>query len=521
MYQVLYRKWRPKTFDEVVGQSHITETLKNEVESGKVAHAYLFTGIRGTGKTTCAKILSKAINCLSPVRGNPCGECQACKLIDSEQTMDITELDAAGNNRVDDIRELVEEIIFTPTNLKKRVYIIDEVHMLSIGAFNAFLKTLEEPAEHVVFILATTEISKIPATILSRCQRFDFYRISVNDMSNRLIYIAQKEGITLEKEAARLIAKLSNGALRDALSILDRCIMNASDRTNEGNQIKLDYKAVSDTVGIVGKESLYKLVSYILASDIENIIKQTDYFYKSSKDMPGLLKELSEHFRDIMLYKTVSDFKEVSGCSEEDEHIVKEHSDIISLDKVISILEKLEYYSINLRKNNDSRVALEIAFIKLCESIKNDSAQKENDQIEILSRRVSGLERDLEMLKSNQAAVKSVKNQEIEKKEDRKQQTKAGQNIQALDDNIKQIMLNAKKTDAWQEVLKILRDKSPSMASSFAGSKAYINGNYLFIESDNELAFTLLRKSDKRNEIRKIVEQVIGKKYNLGPYKKR
>ncbi|MCQ2463438.1 MAG: DNA polymerase III subunit gamma/tau, partial [Clostridia bacterium] len=258
MYQVLYRKWRPRVFSDVVGQPHVTKTLASEILNKRLSHAYLFTGSRGTGKTTCAKILSKAVNCLSPVDGNPCNECEICRGIDSGAILDVVEIDAASNNGVDNIRDIRDEVNFTPASCKYRVYIIDEVHMLSDGAFNALLKTLEEPPEHVIFILATTEVHKLPSTILSRCQRFDFRRIPSEDMAERMSYIASRENLTLEHDAAMLIARLADGALRDALSILDQC----------GTRSKnIDAQLVSDVAGLTGRVYLFELTNAVCKAD--------------------------------------------------------------------------------------------------------------------------------------------------------------------------------------------------------------------------------------------------------------
>ncbi|MBS6164042.1 MAG: DNA polymerase III subunit gamma/tau, partial [Clostridiales bacterium] len=296
MYQVLYRKWRPKVFADVVGQPQVTVTLKNELMSGRISHAYLFTGSRGTGKTTCAKILAKAVNCLNPRDGDPCGECEICRGIESGSIMDIVEIDAASNNGVDNIRSLREEANYTPSAAKYRAFIIDEVHMLSIGAFNALLKTLEEPPQHVIFILATTEVHKIPATILSRCQRFDFQRIPPQEIAGRLSEIAGREGAALEDQAALLLAKLSDGAMRDALSLLDQCLGRSSDVTVD---------VVTETVGLVGHDYLFKLVDAVNGEDAPTALNLLDQMYRGSKDMTRLCEELSSHYRGLMLVKTM------------------------------------------------------------------------------------------------------------------------------------------------------------------------------------------------------------------------
>ena len=295
MYQALYRKWRPKTFTEVIGQSHITDTLRRQVEEGRTAHAYLFTGTRGTGKTTCARILAKAINCLHPVAGEPCNECEACRGIDEGTLLDITELDAASNNGVDHVRALREEAVYTPAVLKKRVYIIDEVHMLSTPAFNALLKILEEPPEHLVFILATTELHKVPATILSRCQRFSFKRILPRDMEKHLLHVAAAEQIDLQPDGAEILARMANGALRDALSLLDQC------RAAEGT---LDSRAVLEVLGLAGSVQTVQLMQRILERDAGSALMQLGELYGGGKDLTALLGELSDLTRDMMILKT-------------------------------------------------------------------------------------------------------------------------------------------------------------------------------------------------------------------------
>ena len=296
MYQVLYRKWRPQVFSDVVGQPQVTVTLQNELKAGRIAHAYLFTGSRGTGKTTCAKILAKAVNCLSLKEGDPCGECESCVGIDNGSVMDVVEIDAASNNGVENIRNLREEASFTPAAAKYRVYIIDEVHMLSIGAFNALLKTLEEPPAHVVFILATTEVHKLPATILSRCQRFDFHRIDPEVIADRLQFVAGEENAHLEREAALLIARIADGGMRDALSLLDQCMGRSSEITLE---------VVSETAGLAGRDHLFSLADTVLRQNGGQALEQIDELHKASKDMVRLCEELAGHFRNLMLLKTM------------------------------------------------------------------------------------------------------------------------------------------------------------------------------------------------------------------------
>lgn len=357
MYQALYRKWRPQVFADVVGQDHITTTLMNEIKTGRHSHAYLFTGSRGTGKTTCAKIFAKAVNCEHPVDGDPCGECKTCKGIDSGSVMDVIEIDAASNNGVDNIRDIRDEANFTPVGGKYRVYIIDEVHMLSTGAFNALLKTLEEPPEHVKFILATTEVHKLPATILSRCQRFDFKRITPEDIAGRLAYVAEKEDLTLDADAAMLIARLADGALRDALSIMDQCI---------GHSRNITVDVVNETTGLAGKDYLFSLSDAILRMDSATALEKINELHNRSCDMERLCNELTNHFRNLMICRAVNNPKDLIVCSLQDLTEYMNSAKQYSMDRILEVLNVLGDTVTNLRKGLNRRVEMEIAVIKLC-----------------------------------------------------------------------------------------------------------------------------------------------------------
>ena len=294
MYQALYRKWRPQTFADVIGQQHITDTLRAQLQSGRLSHAYLFTGTRGTGKTTCAKILARAVNCENPVNGDPCNECAACRGILDGSVLDVTEIDAASNNGVDNIRDLRDETRYTPAQVKKRVFIIDEVHMLSIGAFNALLKTLEEPPEHVLFIMANTELHKVPATILSRCQRFDFRRIGAEDIARRLLDVAGGEGIGLTEGAARLIARLADGAMRDALSMLDRAAAAGA----------VDEQTVTAALGVMGQDDSLRLAGSLKAGDLAAAVGLLDEYYNAGRDLASVYDQMLGLIRDALLVKT-------------------------------------------------------------------------------------------------------------------------------------------------------------------------------------------------------------------------
>ena len=350
MYKTLYRKWRPKTFEDVIGQDHVTKILKNEVASKRISHAYLFTGSRGTGKTSCAKILAKAINCENPIDGSPCGKCESCQSIENETCLDVAEIDAASNNGVENIRDMREEIVFTPSKCKYRVYIVDEVHMLSPGAFNAFLKTLEEPPKHVVFILATTELQKLPLTIISRCQKFRFYRLSQEAIEKRIKYICHEENIEIEDKAVSAIALAADGAMRDALSILDQC---------RGSCEKIiDEKSVRNMLGIADSGAVSDLISLMTSHDCPAALEKIDEIYRQSGNMAKLCEEMISNFRDLMISK-------VSGTSPKEENLSK-ISEKISLDDVIYSLEALKNAKKSMSTSADKKLEMEMAAVKLC-----------------------------------------------------------------------------------------------------------------------------------------------------------
>lgn len=357
MYRVLYRKWRPQTFGDVAGQPHITETLSNEVRENRLAHAYLFTGSRGTGKTSCAKILSKAINCLSPVNGNPCNNCEICRGIDNGSVLDVVEIDAASNRGIDDIRALREESAFTPAQAKFRVYIIDEVHMLTIEAFNALLKTLEEPPEHIVFILATTEVQKLPSTILSRCQRFDFRRISVDAIVSRLKYVASEENVILDDAAAVLIARIADGGMRDALSIFDRCLSISENVTTA---------VVSDAAGIMSKDYLFALSEAFRTKDTSCALSIVDELHNSSCDTERLCTELTNHFRSLLIIKSVKNPENILVCTNEELAELKTLSEKLTVDEILNIMNILSAAIASIKVTQNRRIETEMAVIKIC-----------------------------------------------------------------------------------------------------------------------------------------------------------
>ncbi len=357
MYLALYRKYRPRTFDDVISQEHITNTLKNQIINGSAAHAYLFTGSRGTGKTTCAKILSMAVNCDHPENGNPCLKCDHCREILDGGTPDVIEMDAASNRGVDDVRRLREEVSYTPVSCKYRVYIIDEVHMLTKEAFNALLKTLEEPPPHVKFILATTELYKVPATISSRCQRFEFHRIDVSDSSKRLIQIAEKEGFTLDEDAAALISRLSDGGMRDALSVLDRCASCDNHVTSS---------VVRSCAGIADNHHLYEFSEMIAARNTAGCIRLLGELHKQSKDIALIINNLIEHFRDLMIYKSAPQESDLLFALPDELGRVASIAGMYSMDEVLNCLSLLSECSENIGRARQRKTLAEICLVKMC-----------------------------------------------------------------------------------------------------------------------------------------------------------
>ncbi len=504
-YQALYRKYRPTSFSDVVGQEHITETLKNELASGKIVHAYLFTGTRGTGKTTCAKILAKAVNCLNPVNGDPCGECEMCKAIAEGTITDISEIDAASNSRVEDIRELRDQVNFAPASAKYRVYIIDEVHMLSTSAFNALLKTLEEPPSYVIFILATTEIHKLPETILSRCQRFDFRRIDPEVIKGRIFDIASREGFTVTDEAATLIAAAADGGMRDALSILDLCTSSS---------LNIDEDTVASVCSMAGNEYLLKLTDYIKQKNTEAALMLLDELHNSSVDMLRLLSELTRHFRDLMIIKTVKTENPPIVCSASKMKLLREQADGFTLKEIMAVLGVLQASASNMQSAN-RRCEMEMIVIKLC-----------NPEVAT----------DINSIISRIAALESAK-RVAPLKVAEKQEEKAVEEIpiQELtpEEEIKQPVLNKPSspisTDSsdpiaeWNEILSILKKTCPLIAGVLQGSAAYIEGDRLLIDTDNSQFRSLFNSSNPtfRDSIRNAANEVLGVTYKLGPYRKK
>ncbi len=518
MYQALYRKWRPQDFSAVYGQPHVTKTLQNQLCSGRISHAYLFTGSRGTGKTTCAKILSKAVNCLSPIDGNPCNECEICRGIDNGSILDVIEIDAASNNGVDNIRDLREEANFTPANAKYRVYIIDEVHMLSIGAFNALLKTLEEPPSHVIFILATTEIHKLPSTILSRCQRFDFKRIAPEDITSRLLYVAEKENVNLTENAANLIARIADGGMRDALSLLDRCFAMGTD---------IDENAVSDAAGIAGTIHLFSFSEYVANGDFTNSLKLVSKLHSESCDIDSLCTELTLHFRNLMVAKTVSECEGLIVCSKDELASLKERAASLKLSKILDCIEILEQTSKNIKNAANKKIQLEAAVIKMCAPSTAGTAVPEG-----LEERISKLE---EMLANGvrpaaaptapvsspvPAPVTEPKKPEPmpePKKEDTKPEYKEPEKTPepVSAPPAEQSEIPDGQFVNWVDVLDKIKLYDIPLFGIMANTTAVIKNGRVVISSDNPTLFDFICTDTHSKELAKAVYEVLGRKMKI------
>ncbi len=390
-YQALYRKWRPLVFEDVVGQDHVSDTLKNSIVTEKIAHAYLFCGTRGTGKTSSAKIFSRAVNCTNSQNGNPCNECETCRGILDGSILDVYEMDAASNRGIDNIREIRDEVIYSPTGCRYKVYIIDEAHMLSVEAFNALLKTLEEPPEHVIFILATTEPHKIPATIHSRCQRFDFRRIGVDDIERRLKLIVTSEGIAITPDALELISELADGSMRDGLSILDQCAAFARE--------ELRYDDVVDIVGVADRRVLFSVTDAIAAFDASTALNSTDEFLKKGKEASNFLEEMIAHFRALMICKSTNAPNDILEKTEEVIGKYKEQAEKFSVDRLLSAISDLGEFLLQTKRISAPNIAVEMAIVKLCST---ESATGSNE----LYARIEKLEKELDGLKAGGVVAK-------------------------------------------------------------------------------------------------------------------
>ncbi len=507
MYQALYRKYRPRLFSDVIGQPQVTVTLKNELKAGRVSHAYLFTGSHGTGKTTCAKILAKAVNCLEPADGDPCGVCSMCRGVDDGSVLDVVEIDAASNNGVDSIRSLIEESGFTPALARYRVYIIDEVHMLSVAAFNALLKTLEEPPAHVIFILATTEVHKLLPTIVSRCQRFDFRRIAPEDIAARLEWVCGEEGLSIDRDAAMLLAVTADGGMRDALSLLDQCVSRAEGR--------ITADLVTEAVGLAGRKHLLLFAEQIQNGDRTAALELLDRLYRSGKDMGRLCEELTSFFRSLMLMKTMKDPGSMVSAVGEERKSMERAALKMDLSAILHGLEAFQTALSRMRTAN-KRIEMEMTLIRLCTPELDISP-------EALLRRVEALERGGVRLaaqpKSAEEPPEPLPEPEIPAPaapDELRPAVRPARGPAAV--STEALSRSAQPFAAWPEIIAVMKDYSSSVGAAFAGSAAYVSGEYLLIDAP-QLAFDLLKRPSQRDRMREAVRQVTGQVYKLGPYK--
>ena len=506
-YTALYRKYRPMNFEEVVGQEHITRTLKNQIMASRVGHAYLFNGGRGTGKTSSAKILARAVNCLNPQEGEPCNECEICKSALAGTLTDIVEMDAASNNSVEDIRSIREEVNFLPTKAKYRVYIIDEVHMLSTGAFNALLKTLEEPPEHVKFILATTEPQKLPPTILSRCQRFDFKKIGKEYIKQRLEYICKENQIEITNEALELIAILAEGALRDALSILERCMQE--------NTQKIDEDIVKDLVGIPKLTYIYEITKSIIEKKVENEIKKIKKVLEEGKDVNALLLEIIKFIKDVLILKISS---KIDIYSQEEQEYMKSISEEISKEQLMHLIYELSELQNDLKWSTQKTILLEAGIIKLCSENNIDSNVEE---------RINKIEK---YIKNNQVSVNRIPNNlnntiNIQKKEEETKPVFSNNIIQKPKKIKKEPLekntnINLEPEKFWPKVVNELKDEGKIVLyTNLINTKATkISDMTIGIEFLNGMtAFgkTVLEKPENKKEIELLVSKACHQEMNI------
>ena len=514
MYQALYRKWRPQAFSDVVGQGAICDTLTRQVETGHTSHAYLFSGSRGTGKTTCAKILSKAINCENPFHGNPCNKCPSCLGITSGEILDIVEIDAASNNGVDYVRDLREEAVYSPANVRKRVYIIDEVHMFSTSAFNALLKIMEEPPEHVVFILATTELHKVPATIASRCQRFIFKRIPLSAISDRLQFIAKNEGVTLEPAAAEYIAGLSDGAMRDALSLLDQCISMESETVSR--------KTVEDIVGLAGKKQTYDMALAIASRDLKTTLSLLNEIYLGGKNINSVLTELAEIFRDVLISKT-ADMETIPQLSAR-----YTKAELLALGegfdtlRLCSVIETLQTATSAIAQSSNKRIDAEICCVRLCQNAVKEDLSSIVARVNELSDMVANgavVERKAAPTRVNDAppfdvddtpTAKEVKEvSSPPKKEEPKPVQSAPTPAPAPERAAASAKPSAGANETWKSILAAAKKKlSPGVSPLFAGVSAEISDNVLSLSSENAFVLQMLKKPENMDILRAAAAEV-------------
>lgn len=493
-YTALYRKFRPQEFEDVKGQDHIVTTLKNQIKADRIGHAYLFCGTRGTGKTTIAKIFAKAVNCERPADGSPCGECPACKTIASGASMNVIEIDAASNNGVDNIRQIREEVEYRPTEGKYKVYIIDEVHMLSIGAFNALLKTLEEPPSYVIFILATTEAHKIPITILSRCQRYDFRRISIETIAARLTELMEKEQVAVEEKAIRYIAKAADGSMRDALSLLDQCIAFYLGQ-------ELTYNKVLETLGAVDTEVFSRLLRQILEKNITGAISSVEKLVIEGRELGQFVTDFTWYLRNLLLIQSSDDMEDVLDISAENLALLKEEAQMMDTDILMRYIRIFSELSSQIKYATQKRILVEIAVIKLCKP------EMEKDYTSLVDR-IDSLEKKLE--KGNLMAPGSA-GTGIVKAPQGESQTTAQKNElpKAIPEDIKQVI------SSWSGILSQLPGITRTYLRKAVRSLGQNGALLLVFEDQNAYAYVEENRSNCQEDLKAAVAERIGKEINI------
>ena len=499
-YTALYRKWRPAQFDDVKGQDHIVQTLKNQITSGRIGHAYLFCGTRGTGKTTIAKIFAKAVNCEHPVDGSPCNECAACKAIASGSSMNVIEIDAASNNGVENIREIREQVQYPPTEGAYRVYIIDEVHMLSTGAFNALLKTLEEPPSYVIFILATTEVHKIPVTVLSRCQRYDFRRITIDTIAARLRELADAEKIQVEEKALRYVAKAADGSMRDALSLLDQCIAFYLGQ-------KLTYDKVLEVLGTVDTEIFSQMLRTILAGDVTGSIRTLETLLNRGKELGQFVTDFTWYLRNLLLVKSADETEELLDVSTENLKLLKEESTMVDDETLIHYIRVLSELSGQLRYAAQKRVLVEVALVKLCKPQMEQNLESVLERLRILEEK---MERGIPMMVTN---APGAGNGSAGGSGAAGDGYAAAETPQSAPAPVKAAPADLQRISAsWKAIVgqtsgmfrQFLQSAVPKYNSETGDAK-------LFVEFADQLASIYVERPEAADEIRTIIEQMTGK----------
>ena len=478
-YRALYRKWRPRDFDDVCGQDGITDILKYEVNNNRLSHAYLFCGSRGTGKTSCAKILAKAVNCENPKDGNPCNCCEACRSIDAGIATDVIEMDAASNNGINDVRDMQDEIAFTPALLKYRVYIIDEVHMMSGQAFNALLKTLEEPPTYVIFILATTENHKLPTTIVSRCQRFDFKRIATDVIISRLLEIAENESIDITEDAARIIARVSRGGMRDAISLLELCA---------GANTRIDENLVFETVGSGNRDSSFRIIKAICHADYETIYSIINDIVMKSGDLSVFWQEIIDAYRDLMIVKNSDRAKSYLDLTDSEYTLLSELASEFTMARLSYHTSMLEDAMDDMQRAiNSKRSIAEITLTRMCDT-------RLSSTNEALLLRVEELEKTVRMLKFNPPSTQAVAN-EVEQKPE-KSEFKSEQKVEKPIDKKPQAQASLSVYGGWGAVLRKIAELKKSLSARFAGASVYTDGRGRYVVKMKSVFADMLRNAN-------------------------